>query len=92
VLLATIGYGGQLASPASPAFDHHHPDAAPSEYDANEAEDDKLIDAGEGNGRVAELQARVTGQSTTPMNPPSRQSALTTHSAKKETHDVEQAR
>jgi hypothetical protein len=45
VLLATIGYRGQLASPVSPAFDLHHPDAAPSEHDTNEADDDKLIDA-----------------------------------------------
>jgi hypothetical protein len=56
VLLATIAFRGQLGSPAWPTFDLHHADAALSEYDANEADDDKLIDAGEDTGRGKKVQ------------------------------------
>lgn len=44
----------------SPAFDLHHPEVALSEYEANGADADKLIDAGDNTDRVEELQAHVT--------------------------------
>ena len=47
----------------SPAFDLHHPEVALAEYPANEAEADGLLDAGEDQGRVGELRARVQGDS-----------------------------
>ena len=50
----------------SPAFDLHHPEVALGEYEANKTDDGQLIDAGEGTGRVEELQARITGESENP--------------------------
>jgi cytochrome c oxidase subunit 1 len=47
----------------SPAFDLHHPEVALSEYDANETHNGKLVDAGEDNGRVDELEARIADES-----------------------------
>jgi cytochrome c oxidase subunit 1 len=43
----------------SPAFDHHHPDIALSEYPANRAPEDNLLDAGEDQGRVDHLESET---------------------------------
>nr|WP_275588527.1 cytochrome c oxidase subunit I [Microlunatus panaciterrae] len=43
----------------SPAFDLHHPEVALLEYPANNADEDGLLDAGEDEGRMAELHNRA---------------------------------
>ncbi|MDN5763086.1 MAG: hypothetical protein L0H41_12315, partial [Microlunatus sp.] len=43
--------------------DLHHPEVSLAEYPANAAEADGLMDAGEDEGRVDELHARVAGVS-----------------------------
>ncbi|MFG1813711.1 cytochrome c oxidase subunit I [Kribbella sp. NPDC049174] len=52
----------------SPAFDYHHPDIALTEYSANRAPEDSLLDAGEDQGRVDHLKSESPDDNT--PNPP----------------------
>jgi hypothetical protein len=62
--------GGVMAAPAqlhrtarirfeSPAFDKHHPELALAEYPANRAPADNLLDAGDDEGRVENLEENI---------------------------------
>ncbi|GAB2643078.1 aa3-type cytochrome oxidase subunit I [Kribbella swartbergensis] len=52
----------------SPAFDYHHPEIALTEYPANRAPADSLLDAGEDQGRIEHLRSQTDDDN--PATPP----------------------